>query len=66
MVSERVKAGLARTNKKLGRPSSKRHKKKNEVLRLPHQGQSIRAIARALLMGVNSIHKIIAAEREAA
>jgi len=62
MISERVKAGLARTNKKLGRPSGKPHKKRTEVLRLRRQGQSIRAIARTLKMGVNSVHKIITAD----
>jgi DNA invertase Pin-like site-specific DNA recombinase len=60
MISERVKAGLARTDKKLGRPSGKPHKKTNEVLQLRRQGHSIRTIARTLRMGVNSVHKIIA------
>lgn len=66
MISERVKAGLARTNKKLGRPSGKPHKKTKEVIQLRRQGCSIRAIARTLSMGVNSVHKIIAAERQSA
>lgn len=65
MISERVKAGLARTNKKLGRPSGRPHKKSKEVLRLRTQGRSIREIARALRMGVNSVHKVIASERNA-
>lgn len=60
MISERVKAGLARTNKKLGRPSGRPHKKSKEVLRLRLQGRSIREIARSLRMGVNSVHKVIA------
>ena len=62
MISERVKAGLARTDKKLGRPSGKPHKKANDVLRLRRQGHSIRMIARELRMGVNSVHKIITAD----
>jgi DNA invertase Pin-like site-specific DNA recombinase len=64
MISERVKAGLARTDKKLGRPSGKPHKKTNDVLRLRRQGHSIREIAHALRMGVNSVHKIVSAERK--
>jgi DNA invertase Pin-like site-specific DNA recombinase len=65
MISERVKAGLARTNKKLGRPSGRPHKKTKDVLRLRAQGRSIREIARALRMGVNSVHRIIATARDA-
>jgi DNA invertase Pin-like site-specific DNA recombinase len=64
MISERVKAGLARTNKKLGRPRGRPHKKSKEVLRLRNQGQSIREVARALKMGVNTVHKIVSAERK--
>lgn len=66
MISERVKAGLARTQKKLGRPSGRPHKKTKAVLQLRHQGFSIRKIARTLSMGVNSVQKIVAAERDAA
>jgi DNA invertase Pin-like site-specific DNA recombinase len=64
MISERVKAGLARTNKKLGRPSGRPHKKSKEVLRLRNQGHSIREVARALRMGVNTVHKIVSTERK--
>lgn len=63
MISERVKAGLARTDKKLGRPSGRPHKKTKEVLRLRVQGHSIREIASTLRMGVNSVHKIVSADR---
>jgi len=66
MISERVKAGLARTDKKLGRPSGRPHKKSKDVLRLRRQDCSIREIARTLRMGVNSVHKIVAAERDGA
>jgi DNA invertase Pin-like site-specific DNA recombinase len=62
MISERVKAGLARTEKKLGRPRGQPHKKTKDVVRLRRQGRSIRQIARALGMGVNSVHKIISVE----
>ncbi|MPY74908.1 MAG: resolvase [Alphaproteobacteria bacterium] len=66
MISERVKAGLARTDKKLGRPSGRPHKKAKEVLRLRVQGHSIREIASTLRMGVNSVHKIVSADRNPA
>lgn len=66
MISERVKAGLARTTKKLGRPSGRPHKKSKEVLRLRAQGRSIREIARALGMGVNTVHRIVASARASA
>jgi DNA invertase Pin-like site-specific DNA recombinase len=66
MISERVKAGLARTDKKLGRPSGQPHKKTKDVLKLRKQGYSLREIARALRMGVNTVHKIITAERQGA
>jgi DNA invertase Pin-like site-specific DNA recombinase len=62
MISERVKAGLARTNKKLGRPGGRPHRKVKEVRRLRAQGYSIRQIARTLKMGVNSVHKIVSAD----
>jgi DNA invertase Pin-like site-specific DNA recombinase len=65
MISERVKAGLARTTKKLGRPGGKPHRKRKEVLQLRKEGQSIRRIADSLGMGVNSVHKIISEERGA-
>ncbi|MPY75150.1 MAG: resolvase [Alphaproteobacteria bacterium] len=64
MISERVKAGLARTTKKLGRPSGRPHKRAKEVLQLRNQGRSIREIARTLRMGVNSVHKIINVKRD--
>jgi DNA invertase Pin-like site-specific DNA recombinase len=66
MISERVKARLARTDKKLGRPSGRPHKKAKDVLRLRMQGRSIREIAGTLRMGVNSMHKIVSADRNRA
>lgn len=66
MISERVKAGLARTNKKLGRPSGRPHKKEKAVLQLRKEGCSIREIAQMLRMGVNSVHKIVSADRKPA
>jgi DNA invertase Pin-like site-specific DNA recombinase len=66
MISERVKAGLARTNKRLGRPGGRPHRKVKEVQQLRAQGHSIRQIARTLRMGVNSVHKIVSADRKPA
>jgi DNA invertase Pin-like site-specific DNA recombinase len=66
MISERVKAGLARTTKKLGRPRGRPHRKADEVLQLRTQGYSIRQISRTLSMGVNSVHKIVSSARNLA
>lgn len=66
MISERVKAGLARTTKKLGRPGGRPHKKEKAVLQLRNEGCSIREIAQMLRMGVNSVHKIVSADRKPA
>jgi DNA invertase Pin-like site-specific DNA recombinase len=48
MINERVKAGLARTTKKLGRASGRPHRKADEVLQLRTQSYSIRQISRTL------------------
>ena len=67
MIRERINAGLerARANgKTLGRktgPSKKRQRRQADILKLHHDGQSIRAIARAVRMSPGTVHSVIRA-----
>lgn len=60
MISERVKAGLARSTKKSGRPPLD-FLKKQRVGRLLSGGLSINKTAKRLRVGVGTVHRIKAA-----
>lgn len=57
MVSERVRAGLARSTKKAGRPSLP-YEKKRRIERMLFGGNSINQTAKKLKVGVGTVHRI--------
>ena len=65
MISERVKAGLARSTKKGGRPPID-YLRKQKILRLLDGGLSINQTARKMKVGVATVHRIKTAIADAA
>lgn len=65
MISERVKAGLARSQKKAGRPTLDIDKRK-KVERLLGGGMSINQTAKKVRVGVGTVHRIKTAMAHAA
>jgi DNA invertase Pin-like site-specific DNA recombinase len=65
MISERVKAGLARSTKKGGRPPID-YLRKQKILRLLDGGLSINQTARNMKVGVATVHRIKTAMADAA
>ncbi len=65
LISERVKAGLARSTKKGGRPPLD-FLKKQKILRLLDGGLSINQTARKMKVGVATVHRIKTAMADAA
>ncbi|WP_426268072.1 helix-turn-helix domain-containing protein [Sphingomonas sp. LHG3443-2] len=65
MISERVRAGLARSQKKGGRPALD-YLKKQKVERLLRGGTSINQTAKKLKIGVATVHRIKTAMPDAA
>lgn len=65
MISERVKAGLARSTKKGGRPPLD-FLKKQRIVRLLRGGTSINQTARKVKVGVATVHRIQTAMTHAA
>lgn len=65
MISERVKAGLARSTKKGGRPPID-YLRKQKILRLLDGGLSINQTARKMKVGVATVHRIKTAMADAA
>jgi DNA invertase Pin-like site-specific DNA recombinase len=65
MISERVKAGLARSQKKGGRPPLD-WLKKQKIERLLNGGTSINAAAKKMKVGVATVHRIKTAMASAA
>jgi DNA invertase Pin-like site-specific DNA recombinase len=64
MISERVRAGLARSTKKGGRPSLD-FLKKQKIERLLSGGMSINKTAKKLRVGVGTVHRIKTAMADA-
>ena len=58
MISERVKAGMARTKKRIGRPRVSM-KKEREVIASRAEGRGIRRIAREVGVGVATVQRIV-------
>ncbi len=58
MIQERIKAGLARTKKKLGRPRVADAKRERAVA-LKEAGKSVRTIAKETGLGVGTVHRIL-------
>jgi DNA invertase Pin-like site-specific DNA recombinase len=65
MISERVKAGLARSQKKGGRPPLD-WLKKQKIERLLDRGVSINATAKRMKVGVATVHRIKTSMADAA
>ena len=65
LISERVKAGLARSSKRGGRPPLD-YLKKQKVERLLSGGLSINKTAKKLRVGVGTVHRIKTAMAHAA
>jgi DNA invertase Pin-like site-specific DNA recombinase len=65
MISERVRAGLARSQKKGGRPALDWHKKQ-KIERLLRGGTSINQTARKMSVGVATVHRIKTSMADAA
>ena len=59
MISERIKSGLARTRKTLGRPRIAQTKRE-AVLSLRRANLSVREIARKTGLSVGSVHQLVA------
>ncbi len=66
MIRERIRAGLRRAVTKgryPGRPGGKRNRaveaKRARILRLRRDGQSIRAIAKAVRLAPNTVHAML-------
>ena len=58
MIQERIKAGLARTKKKLGRPRVADAKRERAVA-LKEAGKTVRTIAKETGLGVGTVHRIL-------
>ena len=58
MIQERIKAGLARTKKKLGRPRVADAKRERAVA-LKETGKTVRTIAKETGLGVGTVHRIL-------
>ncbi len=58
MIQERIKAGLARTKKKLGRPRVADAKRERAVA-LRVAGKTVRTIAKETGLGVGTVHRIL-------
>lgn len=65
MISERVRAGLARSTKKAGRPSLP-YEKKRRIERMLIGGTSINQTAKKLKVGIGTVHRIKTAMADAA
>ena len=65
MISERVRAGLARSTKKAGRPSLPYTTKRN-IERMLSGGTSINQTAKKLKVGIGTVHRIKTAMTDAA
>lgn len=65
MISERVRAGLARSTKKAGRPSLP-YEKKRRIERMLSGGTSINQTAKKLKVGIGTVHRIKTAMAHAA
>jgi DNA invertase Pin-like site-specific DNA recombinase len=65
MISERVRAGLARSQKKAGRPSLDIDKRR-KIERLLHGGTSINQTAKKVRVGIGTVHRIKTAMADAA
>ena len=59
MISERVKLGMARTDKKIGRPTNINEGLITSVKFMRGQGVAIKKIAKDLKIGVGTIYKIM-------
>ena len=57
MISERVKLGLARTDKKLGRPTNMNEGMVQSIRFMREQGVAIKKIAKDLKIGVGTVYK---------
>ena len=58
MISERVKAGMARTNKRIGRPRI-HEEKEREILAERVRGKGIKRIAREVGVGVKTVQRVV-------
>ena len=58
IIQERIRAGLARTKKKLGRPRIADFKK-DVVVDLRDAGKSMRIISKETGLGVRTVHRIL-------
>ncbi len=58
MIQERIKAGLARTKKKLGRPRVADAKRERAVA-LKEAGKPVRTIVKETGLGVGTVHRIL-------
>lgn len=65
MISERVKSGLARSDKKPGRPALP-YEKKRRIERMLSGGTSINQTAKKLKVGIGTVHRIKTAMANAA
>ena len=59
MISERVKLGLARTDKKLGRPTNMNDGMVSSVKFMREKGIGIKKIASDLQIGVGTVYKVL-------
>ena len=59
MISERVKLGMQRTDKKIGRPTNINEGLINSVKFMRGQGVAIKKIAKELKIGVGTVYKVM-------
>ena len=59
MISERVKLGMARTNKKIGRPTNINEGLIHSVKFMKDKGVGVRQIATDLKIGVGTVYKVL-------
>ena len=59
MISERVKLGMKRTDKKIGRPTNINDGLINSVKFMRGQGVAIKKIAKELKIGVGTVYKVM-------
>ena len=59
MISERVKLGMKRTDKKIGRPTNINEGLINSVKFMRGQGVAIKKIAKELKIGVGTVYKVM-------
>ena len=59
MISERVKLGMARTDKKLGRPTNMNQGMIHSIKFMREQGIGVKKIATDLSIGVGTVYKVL-------